>query len=321
MAETRIAQITILNRSPAGQIINKETASINDILNSSATQVILPDATNGNTSGYPTVKSYLEREASDGYSLFKLFANMVITHQEDQTISYTPNQIADLALWWIADGSFVISGSTATWTDYANSKIASSSSGSMPTFISSTDPLDINGQSVLSFAQDFLQIGVSGPYLYAKPGFTLVSVYRYRNTSDNSGAVIDIVNRATLGHYTSGSDRKARLSYRRLTTDTVSTIDGPAYVNETVYLGIGLVDYTSGSEKAFLEVNGTRYNAASTPSSGNTSATNTTLGIGFKDRSVTSNFDGEIAEIIVYNRALTDEELTGLKNYLGKYGV
>lgn len=88
-----------------------------------------------------------------------------------------------------------------------------------------------------------------------------------------------------------------------------------------VYLGIGLVDYTSGSEKAFLEVNNIRYNAASVPSAGFTSASNTTLGIGFKDRSVVSNFDGEIVEIVVFNRALSDEELNGLRSYFGKYEV
>lgn len=61
-----IARIGLFLVNSVGRVIpNKENATIKEVLNSSHQHRIIPDSDLPNTDGYPTIKTYLEREAAD----------------------------------------------------------------------------------------------------------------------------------------------------------------------------------------------------------------------------------------------------------------
>jgi hypothetical protein len=317
MPDTRTAYLINLNVDHNGNIINKSTASISSLLSQTTSVNVIQDGEYVNTQGNPTLKEYLKREAVDGYYLVKLTNAIIIT--SNAITSITPLNVQNLFMWWKADALYTDDGSIAKWQDSVNNYVASSTSGNRPTYIAGAGVGNINGLPVISFVHDFLQIA-SQAFLKNVAGFTILTVFRYNSTSYNNGAVFDAVNRATVGHYTSGSNRIARFSYRRLDADAITNIDGPVLVNNTVYKTVALADFNSGSARAYLKVNDVVY-TGSVPSVGLTSNTNVALGIGIKDWLVTREFDGQIAEVIVYNRALSDSELVGLDSYLSRYGL
>lgn len=61
MADVHIAFTAFYYQSVSGNVFQKSSASINDVLGGSVVSVFLPDASNVNTLDSPSVKLYLER--------------------------------------------------------------------------------------------------------------------------------------------------------------------------------------------------------------------------------------------------------------------
>lgn len=60
---------------------NDPTVQINVYKNTHLEHLIIPDSQIPNSAGYPTIKEYLELEATSGYELRHLDQSFVITYQ------------------------------------------------------------------------------------------------------------------------------------------------------------------------------------------------------------------------------------------------
>lgn len=72
-----------VNRN-TGLPVNKDdpATKIKDVLQTEHRHVILPDSTNTNTNGYPTVDAYLKLEAAGNYVLHHMDQNMIVTYSQ-----------------------------------------------------------------------------------------------------------------------------------------------------------------------------------------------------------------------------------------------
>ena len=71
--------MALKNVDANGNYLDKNTASLSDILSSRLEQIILPNSANASTQGYPTLKSYLALEAAQGYVLSHMTQSQIIT--------------------------------------------------------------------------------------------------------------------------------------------------------------------------------------------------------------------------------------------------
>ncbi len=69
-----------------GAKIDKEapTTTINDVLESEHQHLLVEDSAIPNTSGSPTVKAYLEAEASDNFVLYHMDQSTIVTYDQSQ---------------------------------------------------------------------------------------------------------------------------------------------------------------------------------------------------------------------------------------------
>ena len=79
VGQTRIAYMALKNVDANGNYVDKNTASLSDILSSRLELIILPNSANASTQGYPTLKSYLALEAAQGYVLSHMTQSQIIT--------------------------------------------------------------------------------------------------------------------------------------------------------------------------------------------------------------------------------------------------
>lgn len=76
-----VARIDFRGVNPStGQLIDKNNSTIADNLVSEHRHIIMPDGANSNTDGYPSIETYLEREAADDYILGHISQNLVVTY-------------------------------------------------------------------------------------------------------------------------------------------------------------------------------------------------------------------------------------------------
>lgn len=79
--EIHVAQIKQFKIDQVGNIINDNSATIKQMLNYETDHRIIEDTTISNTTGNPTIKSYLEQEASDGFQFEHLDQYYIITQK------------------------------------------------------------------------------------------------------------------------------------------------------------------------------------------------------------------------------------------------
>lgn len=65
-----------------GRIVDKKDATIHEIANSSIEMRIIEDSSIPTTSGNPTIKDYLEAEASENYKLQHMDNYIIVTYEE-----------------------------------------------------------------------------------------------------------------------------------------------------------------------------------------------------------------------------------------------
>lgn len=65
----------------SGSVLNKESATIQEMIGASSELRIIPDSLIANTSGWPTMEAYLKLEAADGYVANHISQNMIVTYK------------------------------------------------------------------------------------------------------------------------------------------------------------------------------------------------------------------------------------------------
>ncbi len=77
-----LVNVQFIGVDAVGNVVDKNDRStaITQVLNTSHEHRVIPDAAVPNSSGYPTIKAYLELEAASNYILAHLSQNMIITY-------------------------------------------------------------------------------------------------------------------------------------------------------------------------------------------------------------------------------------------------
>lgn len=77
-----VARVGFLNVDATGTVVKKDdpNVTIKQQMQTSTEHRVLEDAAIPNTSGYPTVKAYLEAEAANDYVLEYMDQNTIITY-------------------------------------------------------------------------------------------------------------------------------------------------------------------------------------------------------------------------------------------------
>ena len=223
----------------------------------------------------------------------------------------------DMTLWLKADAGVTtdINGNITGWNDQsvyqnnAQSVYGITQTTGRATLLTNS----LNSNPVVhmpgTFA-DWLNI-VDNSSLRPNGAVTMISVMRPATNSGN----YKILAKGTTPSYSMGIDTTARAIGSSLYTTTNKTLTatniytpGQPYLIANVYDGTNNSLYQSGQSMATMALTGSLYYGNSEP-----------LTIG----SLTGNYySGDIAEVLVYNRALSPTELTSVQGYLAdKWGV
>lgn len=249
--------------------------------------------------------------------------------------------IPDLFRWYNAARGIVVSspGRVATWQDQ-------SSNGAVlvNTDLAEYDPYVVDGASPDAIAgrptvgldiTRWLGSSAPGLHLSGAVGFTVAAVFRYRATRTeftrlSPGGVWSLTDsRVSLGVVArSLSLWYVRLLYRKSDTDLAEVIGGPLLSLGDTVVAIGRVSYAAGNVFAELEVNGIVY-TGDTPVAGVIQNTPVSEILAYADTfSIASStarrraLPSDTAEIVVYSRAITEEETNSLRDCLvSKYSL
>ncbi|HTG45669.1 MAG TPA: LamG-like jellyroll fold domain-containing protein, partial [Verrucomicrobiae bacterium] len=221
----------------------------------------------------------------------------------------------DLALWLRADAGVIANGSAVSqWQDQSGRGVHANQSmaANQPTLVANA----INGKPILQFdgVNDFLSFNLALNNLSGAT-FCLVSA----NTADRTGGSTEAENAALFWNETQAwgatylSPFQNRVQFRFGTTQMGNL---PTYIrpdslgssySRTIAIKNGTTDtlYVNGS--LARQETGKQASLTGGQSIGN-------VGRGYNNNSF---FPGQIAEVLVYSRALTDAERQDLESYLG----
>ena len=225
--------------------------------------------------------------------------------------SFNPSDISNAVAWYRADLGITLNGSNVSaWNDQsgvgdANRNLLQASAGSQPTYVASSANFGGRPTLLANSLDDFLQSGtwsasISQPY---------------------TKAVVAIANNAVAS---------------AVTTDGGS--EGSAYIYEaaggssntwTGFAGTALGSGVSSTSKSAVLVifNGNSssiYVNSNTPTNGPIGAANHGTQLTVMNSRDTHSFavGVELAELVMYSRALTAPEIAALLNYFGtRYGI
>jgi hypothetical protein len=79
-----VVRISLVPINSAGQVVNKDTATMKEMLDTSTEPRVLADATIPNSTGNPTIRAYIEAEAGDDYVLKHVDQSLIITYDQGQ---------------------------------------------------------------------------------------------------------------------------------------------------------------------------------------------------------------------------------------------
>ena len=274
----------------------------------------LSDETEGGGGLIPMTDGGTTWTASHNFTDSQMFALMYLPK--------SPGGVAaNIKMWLRSDAgtSTTTDGANLTsWTDSSgNNNGVTATGGNEPTYESDTATA-INKHPVIEFTaanNDFLAtsntgiIGADNPYtkvvLFEKDANTEAGHLVSAGSSGNHGLYYPASNDAARGTHnatdfaTSGTNQTngqpyiAAFRYGDGIVDTVLNINGAEEAND----GITSRTFTDGGT---IEIG--QYSGAGTPSA--------------------QNFDGRIAEVLVYDEALTGAELDRIESYYGlKYGI
>lgn len=172
------------------------------------------------------------------------------------------------------------------------------------------------GKTVATFSSDWVDI-------LAPPGFasiaqiTIVAVLK---PTSSLGTVLRVSTSTNTGRVALEAGNVIRMGGRRLDSNSFQTLAGTTTTTDTWVVAAGSIDYQNSTVRVY--VNGVEDVTPLTTfqTAGVTSATTPTfirLGTG-----TTEYFPGSMAEILVYLKLLTDDEMAAITRYLRtKWGI
>ena len=243
-----------------------------------------------------------------------------------------------------SDGDNITSGHTVSNEGESGGFVHSSTSSEQPTYTASA----INSKPAMTFdgTSEFLRLSTD----YNTPSgacnlfnedfgsdFTVMIVCRPHDVSDNSQRIFGLYNDSDF-HSTSNSGERNHF-WMGIKSTSKFSICGKHTANDEVQAAAEISDneahiftavYDQSETKMFLFQDG--HLSASDSSfelgDGQSVGTNSTLTIGAVDETnrgsttYKDKFDGDIAEILIYDRKMSERNLTNLHHYLGeKYGI
>ncbi|CAB4213862.1 Concanavalin A-like lectin/glucanases superfamily [uncultured Caudovirales phage] len=232
--------------------------------------------------------------------------------------SFRPSQISNLDIWLDANDSSTITqsgGRVSVWADKSgNSANALQGTGaSQPTYTANGQ----NGRSVVTYANgNFFQIS-SQAATDITSSFTFQAALNMTSATGGGG---NILSKGTLGPY--------RWRFDNNTTNGAITLiiadsDGFSVTTTTTTVSFGVpvilgVRFRAGVAIDFYVNNIQIYTAATTKTVLSTNASAVDVGT----VSGSENFIGQMMEVLVYKKALSDVELGQTVNYLSnKWGI
>ena len=238
---------------------------------------------------------------------------------------FAPTNLTGLSLWLKADAGVTLSGANVTvWADQSgNGNNASANSGQEPTFISSFSnskpAIEFDGQGqVVQIADanslDFLNTScfIVLKYLGDGSGNDVIYIKNANAGSPENPAVYGMV--GVLGVFNDNLDwpvSSASNPWPDLDSN-INITDGTPRLLSMTYDGVDIITYDAGELTSSYELGGNMLTSTGL------------LQIGGYNQSfdAAEYFNGQIAEIIMYNRAVTGAERQQVEAYLNtKYTI
>lgn len=251
---------------------------------------------------------------------YGLAPNSTHSYRVRASESYTlprvlPNQISGLAGWWRADDIAVANGANVTsWTDRSSNANTMVAGTTPPTFQAQNDRL--NGHPAVLFTAASLQTltKTSPTGIPSRAPLTIVAVTDIPPGSNSAqGRIFDysVTGVGSLGYGAGNIDVIAQMTTWGVKDYNGLNLLNPAFVfyrlNADFSMDIGRNNYAGPPN--------TTHNA-------DIGGTPTILTFGARGPSNSTYFGGSVAEIMVFNRALTDAEIQQLATYAGlRYGI
>jgi len=240
----------------------------------------------------------------------------------------SPSQFTNLQLWFDAS-TIAQSDNTAvsSWTDLSTNAWSFSqvSTTQQPTF--RTNRQNRLPAVVFDGVDDFLASTAAVGIMNNVPGCIMFLVAKWNPTATGGrpftiGASTSNTNRF---NFSKGSDNLPTITGRRIDGEATISADTNTFAvdGNQFFICSGLIDYINGFIKIYY--NGLPYSQYTlTTFGGNSSATNSfAVRMGANAAaSAGQPFSGEICELIVYNRALSEDEISRIHAYLAaKWGI
>jgi len=234
---------------------------------------------------------------------------------------FLPTDISGLKLWLDASAITGVSdgGTITTWPDMSGNgyDATQATASAKPVFKTNI----LNGKPVVranGSKSMFLSSGLD--MLRKAPGVTIFAVAKLDAVGADSQYIFYAARgggdapRAALCYHNS----VFALRYRRLDSDSTSTLSGAAADTDWHIHG-ALLDFSTGFSGIYIDA--AESNTGS-PSTGLFSDTSSSAIAIFSDDHSNYRWNGDIAEIIVYNTALSADDIQKINKYLSqKYGI
>lgn len=245
-----------------------------------------------------------------GQGFVDLFTDRYLQTPEAHAALSDPTGLSDLTLWLdgedidgdgTAEGLFEAgqaAGQVSTWVDKsgAGNNVTATAT---PTLTLN----ELNSKPALIFSNDRLVTAGTG-VITANTGYTKVVVFKYDQSSANN--LISSSGAAFLG----GNNTDLKLYHSSFFTEANGSVDTSRY-----YIAVGRYGQPDG-ETNVINVDGTQLVSNNTAQNHNAAA----IEIGAFNGG--SYLQGRIAEAIVYNRGLDDDEVDCIEGYLStKWGI
>lgn len=273
-------------------------------------------------SGWTVVRDYASGSSTtwtpsvDGYYRLKVYvkntgsvaAYDIASNELGYPVGLLPS--TGMVLWLRGDIGVTYDSNckVTNWADQSAS--ANNASQSYSAYRPTYCPDSGNGSGAVTFAAGNVIMSNTSRAISGNSSFTCFAALKYNGTANPSNNQFIFWNGLdnNTGGYGMWLDSSSHLSaswgfYDSRVTDTDAVVGGQWYIFTTRYGG--------GSHQAW--VNGT---LKGSPSKSNSNMTGGGMSVGNKLPAPTQGFNGDIQEMIVYTRALTDVERSGVESYL-----
>jgi hypothetical protein len=245
----------------------------------------------------------------------------LLSAQSAVAVSDTPMFVSDLGLWLKADaGVTLVGGAVDAWADQSGNgrNFSAPAEANRPAYSGT-----LNGLPVLTFdgSTDYLQGNAASLNLARNvPGLTAIAVFSHTVATAFRLLSLSTTASTVVRYLAGGNGTGYILSGRRLDSDSAVLISGGT--QKTVPVVSTFIARYSEATAAIFEDGASQVD---TPflTAGSTSDTDSNrLAIGSALTLGSTLIQGDIAELIVYRRAITQDERATVENYLrAKWGI